>query len=105
MLEKYLNSFSKLRTDKNRTHWSALTCGQAPHKPFLLLSVLDLVGQGSITDNLIKPSFELVETFSLYWTTIMPAGSRGLISFLFTTCEQKIFGNCCLTLDIRTSPD
>ncbi len=91
MFEKYLNSFSKLHTDKNRTHWSALTCDQAPHKPFLLLSVLDLVAQGSITDNLIKPSFELVEIFNLYWTTIMPAGSRGLISYPFYHMRTEDF--------------
>jgi putative restriction endonuclease len=91
MLEKYLKSFSTLRTAKNKKGWSALTCHQAPHKPFLLLSVLDLVAQGSITDNLIKPSFELVEIFNLYWTTIMPAGSRGLISYPFYHMRTEDF--------------
>ena len=30
-LEQYLKSFSRLRTDKNRKRWSALTTYQAPH--------------------------------------------------------------------------
>ncbi|MGB5990737.1 MAG: hypothetical protein WBG61_00305 [Desulfobacterales bacterium] len=67
MLDQYLKSFSRLRTDKNRKHWSALTTYQAPHKSFLLLSIMDLITQGSITQNFIGPSFELVDTFNTYW--------------------------------------
>ncbi len=59
-LEQYLKSFSRLRTDKNRKRWSALTTYQAPHKPFLLLSIMDLIAQGLITQNFIEPSFELL---------------------------------------------
>jgi len=46
MLDQYLKIFSRLRTDKNRKRWSALTTHQVPPKPFLLLSVTDLVAQG-----------------------------------------------------------
>ena len=63
-LVQYLKSFSRLRTYKDRKKWSALTSYQAPHKPFLLLSIMDLIAQGSITENFIQPSFELVETFN-----------------------------------------
>jgi putative restriction endonuclease len=55
MLEKYLRMFANLRTDKNRKRWSSLTCHQAPHKPFVLLSVIDLIVQGEITKNSIEP--------------------------------------------------
>ena len=75
-LAQYLKSFTRLRTDKNRKRWSALTTHQAPHKPFLLLSIMDLIAQGSITKNFIEPSFELVETFNGYWNSIMPLGSK-----------------------------
>jgi putative restriction endonuclease len=67
VLDQYLKSFSRLRTDKNRKQWSALTTYQAPHKSFLLLSIMDLITQGSITQNFIEPSFELVDTFNTYW--------------------------------------
>ena len=63
-LSQYLKSFSHLRTYKDRKKWSGLTTYQAPHKPFLLLSIMDLIAQGAITHNLIKPSFEQVETFN-----------------------------------------
>jgi len=59
MLDQYLKIFSRLRTDKNRKRWSALTTHQVPHKPFFLLSVMDLIAQGAITQNFIEPSFEL----------------------------------------------
>ena len=32
---------------------------QVPHKSFLLLSIMDLIAQGAITQNFIDPSFEL----------------------------------------------
>ena len=54
-LAQYLKSFFRLRTDKNRKKWSALTKHQAPHKPFLLLSIMDLIDQGSITQNFTEP--------------------------------------------------
>ena len=60
-LAQYLKSFSRLRTYKDRKKWSALTNYQAPHKPFLLLSIMDLIVQGTITENFIEPSFELVD--------------------------------------------
>ena len=67
-LDKYLKSFSRLRTYKDRKKWSALTTHQAPHKPFLLLTIMDLIAQGSITQNFIEPSVELFDTFNTYWT-------------------------------------
>jgi len=91
MLEKYLQMFSKLRTDKNRKRWSALTCFQAPHKPFVLLSVMDLIAQGQIVENFIQPSLELVETFNLYWAGIMPLGTKGNMAYPFPRLKSDGF--------------
>jgi putative restriction endonuclease len=63
MLDKYIKKFSKLRTDKGKHRYPALTLHRAPHRPFLLLSVMDLVAQGIITENFIEPSWDLLETF------------------------------------------
>jgi putative restriction endonuclease len=51
-LDRYLKSFSRLRTYKDRKRWSALTTYQDPHKPFLLISIMELVAQGSITERI-----------------------------------------------------
>jgi putative restriction endonuclease len=64
MLKNYLHKLSNLKTHKNRNRYPAYTSHRAPDKPFLLLSIMDLIAQGAITHNLIKPSFELVETFN-----------------------------------------
>jgi hypothetical protein len=60
MLEKYLQMFANLRTDKGRDRCPEITCHRAPHKPLMLLSIIDLIAQGRISLNLIEPSFELV---------------------------------------------
>ena len=79
-LDQYCKSFSRLRTDKNRKRWSALTTHQAAHKPFLLLSIMDLIVQGSITQNFIEPFFELIDTFNIYWNWNTP---KKFIQFIF----------------------
>ena len=48
MLDSHLKRFSRLRTYKDRRKWSALTAHQAPHKPFLRMSVMDLFAQRKI---------------------------------------------------------
>ncbi|MGD9082213.1 MAG: hypothetical protein PVJ50_04740 [Desulfobacterales bacterium] len=57
-LDQYLKSFSHLRTYKDRKKWSALTTYQAPLKPLLLLSIMDLIAQGLIAGNFIEPSLD-----------------------------------------------
>ena len=94
MLDKYLKSFSRLRTDKNRKRWSVLTTHQAPHKPFLLLSIMDLIAQGAITQNFIDPSFELVETWNGYWNAFMPIGHRSTMAHPFPRLKTDGFWKC-----------
>ncbi|MBP7045385.1 MAG: hypothetical protein KBE23_21730 [Chloroflexi bacterium] len=75
-LGAYLHQFSHLHTNKNRTSWTAVTTHRAPHKPLLLLAVLDLFAQGSITTNLIALTPELSELFTLYWHKVRPPNQR-----------------------------
>ena len=82
-LDCYLQSFSTLRTAANRQHWSADTHYKAPYKPFLLLSILDLIASGAISRNFIEPSFELAETFAGYMLKVMPIGTTRSMSYPF----------------------
>jgi hypothetical protein len=52
--------FANLRTDKGRDRYPEITYHRAPHKPFLLLSIIDLIAQGRITQNLIEPSYRIL---------------------------------------------
>lgn len=83
-IETYIKNFAKLRTDKNRNRYPALTNHRAPHKPFLLLAVMDLIAQGQITTNFIEPSFELVETWNDYYQSTMPLGSKTSMAYPFS---------------------
>ena len=83
MFEKYLQKFSTLRTDRRRNRYPAVTNHRAPHKQFLLLSVMDLIVQGQIVENFIEPSFELVDTWNGYWNAVMPIGHRSTMAHPF----------------------
>ncbi len=82
-LQHYLHSFTHLHTDVNRKRWSEATHFRAPHKPFLLLSILDLFAQGSIQANLIEITPELGNLFSHYWQILMPPDHRGNMALPF----------------------
>lgn len=81
-LPYYLHKFSHLRTDRSAS-WTAATQGQAPHKPILLLSILDLFAQGRILSNLIEVTPELGQLFAAYWSAVMPPERRGNLALPF----------------------
>ena len=91
MIEQYLQKFSKLNTDKNRSHWTAVTTYRAPHKPILLLSIIDLFAQGHIHNNLIELDEELMELFGLYWRAVNPPSQRGDITMPFFHMRSEGF--------------
>jgi putative restriction endonuclease len=53
--------------------WSEVTANQAPHKPILLLCVLDLFDSGEISSNLVEITDDLVELFDRYWERVLPS--------------------------------
>jgi putative restriction endonuclease len=52
---------------------------------------MDLIAQGTITENFIEPSFELLDTFNLYFANIMPAGSKGNMAYPFPRLKTDGF--------------
>jgi putative restriction endonuclease len=66
MISDYTERFAKLRTDTSSVRWSATTRHRAPHKPLLLLAIIDLFAEDSITANLIELTPDLGELFTLY---------------------------------------
>lgn len=61
-LQKYVQKMKRLRVD--RAH------GVAPHKPLLLLAVIELIERGQIQENKISLSPDLAETFIKYWSRV-----------------------------------
>ena len=77
MLENYLQKFARLRTDRGRNRYPTATNHRAPHKPFLLLSVMDLIAHGQIIGKFIAPSFDLVDIWNGYWNAPCRSGAPG----------------------------
>lgn len=80
-LSYYQRKFETLRID--RTHGAP-----APHKPILLLTVIDLIEEGSIKENKIYPSPLLVETFIKYWNLVRDDKPRIEYPFLRLRTEK-----------------
>ena len=91
MVESYIKRFAELRTDASPARWSAATRHRAPHKPLLLLAVIDLFAQGSITINLVELTPDLGELFTLYWARVMPADRRGNLALPFFHLKSDEF--------------
>jgi len=90
-LADYAQSLTRLRTDVNRDYYPGQPGHRAPHKPILLLSVMDLIAEGSVTRNFIEFSADLVEVFALYWSRVMPLGRRGLPVYPFFHLRSEGF--------------
>jgi predicted restriction endonuclease len=91
MVKNYLQIFSNLRTDRGQNRYPAATNHRAPHKPFLLLSIMDLITQDKIRKNFIEPSFNLVDTWNGYWHAFMPIGKQSSMAYPFERLKSDGF--------------
>lgn len=74
-LDYYAKKFTKLRVD--RAH------GVAPHKPALLLSVIEQFDKNRISRNQIYLTPELIATFLKYWSNLVTTDHQSDISLPF----------------------
>jgi putative restriction endonuclease len=93
-IEDYAARFARLRTNRNRKVWSGVTARQAPHKPLLLLCVLDLFESGKIPSNLVEITDDLPELFGRYWERVLPFGRPGNLALPFFTYRVRASGTC-----------
>lgn len=92
-LKTFIQQFATLKRAPNAV-FTESTKRKAPHKPILLLAVLDLVHRGSITSPFIAVTGDLVELnelFNLYWRRIMPLGQTSSIAFPFPRLDREPF--------------
>jgi len=61
--QQWLERFYNLRRDKSGSH-------ERPHKPVLLLVILDLLDRGALTKNEIKLTPELTKSFKRYFEVV-----------------------------------
>jgi len=68
VLNRCLRVFGSLHRNRSRS-------GYAPHKPILLLAILDQIERGQIRENRVAVTPELVATFRAYWRALVPEGA------------------------------
>ena len=84
-IAKYLNYFKRL----NRGYSKNL--GRAPHKPILLLSVLQLVKNGTIISNKIFITADLILAFKRNWEQLVDSGHSPNFSLPFYHMQSEPF--------------
>jgi putative restriction endonuclease len=75
-LDFYVRKFAKLNTNRKNGV-------SAPHKPILLLAVIELIEQNKIRSNEIYLSPELIATFLKYWSSLVKTDHRSNIALPF----------------------
>ncbi len=90
MLDDYIKRLKKLRSDRN-AKWPDSSLNRSPYKPLLLLSLMDLFAQGSITTNLVELTPDLGELFQLYCLQIMPSNWRCNVAMPFFHLKSEGF--------------
>lgn len=79
-LSWYLERVRHLRID--RAH------GPAPHKPILLLAVIEMIEQGLIKENKIPFSPELLDSFRRYWTRLTQRTPNAVMPFFYLRSDH-----------------
>lgn len=82
-LSYYCQKFSRLRVDRSQ--------GIAPHKPILLLSVIDLIEQRLLRENRIFLSPELIASFLKFWSQLGSESHRSDIALPFFHMRSEGF--------------
>ncbi|MDS4069326.1 MAG: HNH endonuclease [Candidatus Competibacter sp.] len=67
-ISKYTKALHNLRLDRAR---GKIYGGPAPHKPVLLLSIIDMIDTGQITSRTIEITPELVLSFKTHWSLLV----------------------------------
>lgn len=96
-LQYYAKKFAKLNVNKHRDR------GPAPHKPVLLISVIELIEQGKIRRNQVPLSPELISTFLKYWRSLVTTDHRSDISLPFVHLTGDKFWHLSFYPDSETA--
>ncbi|PSN16707.1 HNH endonuclease [filamentous cyanobacterium CCT1] len=96
-LPYYAKKFAKLNVNRHRER------GAAPHKPVLLISVMELIEQGKMRLNQVPLSPELISTFLKYWRSLVRTDHRSDISLPFVHLTGDGFWHLAFYPDSETA--
>lgn len=90
-IEKYIQLFANLRTDKSASRWPDRVRNRASQKPILLLSVLDLFELNKIDPNFIEITKDLLDLFDKHWLEVLPVTRPSTLAMPFVRMESEGF--------------
>lgn len=90
-IEKYIQLFANLRTDKSASRWPDRVRNRASQKHILLLSVLDLFELNKIDSNFIEITEDLLDLFDKYWLEVLPVTRPSTLAMPFVRMESEGF--------------
>lgn len=79
----FIDRFQHLRRDDVPGRWTRATAYEAPHKPLLLITVIDSYLDKPERPNSIEPSDRLSHEFDKYWTRIFLARRKSTVALPF----------------------
>lgn len=91
MKKEILSSIQNLNVNKDSTTWDSRTLQCAPHKPLLLLSIIDGIEIGWINQPQIKLTQDLIETFFRYWNNVMGENKNTTIALPYFHMKSEPF--------------
>ena len=83
VLDYYTHKITHLRVDRSK--------GAAPHKPILLLAVIELIEYGKLSENKIHPTPLITSTFLKYWSRLNFENHRTNVSLPFFHLKSEGF--------------
>lgn len=83
VLDYYERKITHLRVDRSK--------GVAPHKPILLLAIIELIEYGKLSENKIYPTPLTTSTFLKYWSRLNSETHRANVSLPFFHLKSEGF--------------
>lgn len=83
VLDYYEHKITHLRVDRSK--------GVAPHKPILLLAIIELIEYGKLSENKIYPTPLITSTFLKYWSRLNFETHRHNVSLPFFHLKSEGF--------------
>jgi predicted restriction endonuclease len=89
--EIYIRKLQALHRDSIPGRWTATSLHKAPHKPLLLLCVMDLYEQHPMRENRIEPTLHIEELFNGYWDLLFGSETNSTFALPFFHMQHDGF--------------
>ena len=87
----FIRKFQNLHRDSIPGRWTEATMHKAPHKPLLLLCVIDSYREDATRANRVEPTFYMEEAFDAYWRLLFGTDNTSTFALPFFHMQHDGF--------------